>query len=137
MEIKVVKTSPVSALVKDTYSIVVSGLDSADAEEIHSVITTMFFGWGGGSWGGSSSKHEVELKSPTPIIPKAIDDTDMQSTTWRKGWTQEIDGVPTESMKAHLKSWWRDGNKILAIKRTREVTGWGLRESKKYVENLV
>ncbi len=52
------------------------------------------------------------------------------------GWETMSDGQTLEQKAIRVgKKHWDIGQKIKAIKEVRELTGWGLRESKKFCED--
>lgn len=53
---------------------------------------------------------------------------------WKSG--QEHFSVSTEMLKRMVESVYEGGNKIRCIKMVREMTGWGLKESKDFVESV-
>ncbi len=71
-------------------------------------------------WGLKKAKYAVESVSLTGDTSKIAQRYDL----------------PTKELEAEVRQLIGAGKKISAIKRVRELTGWGLKESKDYVESL-
>lgn len=78
------------------------------------------------NWGLKASKDFVDALKDNPYAPPPIP---VQASRQPAGITEEI----LVEVRAHL----HQGRKIEAIKCAREATGWGLKETKDYIESLV